>query len=570
MKKALIILFIMVIPRIDTVYPQISRETRAVWVTTNIRLDWPPPTFNQDSQKNALVEIFNNIKNKKLNTVYFQVRSSATVMFNSSFDPYSPYLTGEVGGIPSYDPLDLAIKSAHHRGLELHAWVNVIRCFSGEDGFIFNNSYHISKRKPEWVVEFKENGKSTYWLDPGLPEVREYLVALIVEMVKQYEIDGVHLDFLRYPGKNFDDVFSYGVYGNGLNRDDWRRNNLTLFVEELSRRIKSIKPYIKLGVTPIGIYRNLDGMNGWEGYNSVYQDTREWLQRKLIDYAVPQIYWSFDSNPKFDVLAKDWNDNSFGRNIILGIGAYKPEVMAQIENIIDFSREINSQGIAFFRYGFIKDYNFKSFEYRTFPSAMAWIDDIRPLPPIDLSYDILGYNPLVLSLVWNISEHSLEENRIGYYSLYSLPETSSSFAPENLFEVIEANNKNIALSIPKPGRVEYHFAVKSVDKTWNESSTSSNIVNVTIPELESLLQKYSVYNKPALIKRSDSIVKILLMANDNEEIEVSAGNSVYTKLLFSKKLLFGKNILSLDSALDGFTFIRIKYKLSGREVNLNL
>ncbi|MFC2136167.1 glycoside hydrolase family 10 protein [Bacteroidota bacterium] len=570
MKKILFAAFIYILIPLSNIYPQIIRETRGVWLTTNFRLDWPPKSYDADVQKKSLVEILDNIKKKKLNTVYFQVRSLGTILYKSSFDPFSSYITGEVGGKASYDPLEFALYHAHRKGLELHAWINVIRCFHGEDTFIFNNPLHISKRKPEWVVEYIENGKSTYWLDPGLPEVRVYLVELILEIVRNYDIDGIHLDFLRYPGKNFDDNNSYNVYGKGMPKDDWRRNNLTMIVSELSARIKAVKPYVKIGVTPIGIYENRRGANGLQGYHSVYQDSREWLKRKLIDYAVPQIYWPINGKPKFEVLADDWINNSYGRNIVLGIAAYKPEVMVQLEDIIALSREINSQGVSFFRYSNIKDYDFHSFNFRTYPSEMTWIDDTQPGSPIDLAYNILENNPLKLSLNWDIPEYSKEQNRISYYSLYSLPGDSSSCDPENLFEIIDAGSKSITLAIAKPKRVEYHFAVKSIDKSWNESKNSSNIVSITIPELESLLKKYSLFNKPVLIKRKDGVVKVLLFANKDEKVEISAEGNNVEKLIFNRELFFGNNILSLNSGFERYEVMKIKYKNTGREVSLNL
>ena len=569
MKKTIVALLLVLCFSFN-INAQMARETRGVWVTTNFRLDWPPRTYNPETQKQALVDIFNDIKNKRLNTIYFQVRSSGTVLFKSTYDPFSPYITGELGGEATYDPLAFALYQAHRRGIELHAWINMIRCFSGEDTNIFNNPYHISKRKPEWVVEYKENGKSSYWLDPGLPEVRDYLVDMVLEIVRNYDVDGIHLDFFRYPGKDFNDDFSYRIYGSGMNRADWRRNNLTLLITDLSQRLKSIKHYVKLGVTPIGIYENRKGAVGMEGFHTVYQDTREWLRRGIIDYAVPQIYWPFDGNPKFDVLAKDWNENSFGRNIVIGIAAYKPEVLGQVERMINYSRQIGAKGIAFFRYGNIKDYSFKSFPFRTYPSEMAWIDNVRPGSPIDLAYNMLDENPLKISLNWDVPEHSPEENMISYYSLYSLPEESSAFEPEDLFEVIDAGSKKVTLAIPKPSRVEYHFAVKSVDKMWNESKQASNIVNITIPELEALLNKYNFFNRPVLIKRSNGIVKVIIYANKDDEVEISASSEMVTDVLFTKKLYFGNNILSIDSGISGYDSLIIKYKSSGRQVKLDL
>ena len=311
---------------------QTPRETRAVWVSTNFKLDWPPPTYNQTAQKKELKKIFDDIERKNLNTIYFQVRSNGTVLFRSTMELFSPYITGNIGDFGNYDPLEFAIKEAHKRGLEIHAWINTNRVFSGSNISIKNNPLHISQFQPDWVYEKSDN---SIWLNPGIPEVREYLVDFVDEIVQNYNIDGIQLDFIRYPKVPIGDSESYDQYGNGIPIAQWRRDNITKFITSLHQRIKESNHKIKLGVTPIGIYKSIQNGRGMEGYSDVFQDTCEWLRLGIIDYAVPQIYWDVKSNPKFDVLTKDCVNNSFGKNIIIGIAAYKPEVYSELE------REIN-------------------------------------------------------------------------------------------------------------------------------------------------------------------------------------------------------------------------------------
>ncbi|MBU1099181.1 MAG: family 10 glycosylhydrolase [Bacteroidetes bacterium] len=569
MKKVLV-LFLLSLVLVGSVFAQLARETRAVWLTTNFRLDWPPKTTNQQIQQAELSNIINDIKKKKLNTLFFQVRSNGTTMFESSFEPYSPYLTGKTGKMPDYDPLEEAIKLSRKRGLEIHAWVNVMRCFAGEELFILENPKHLFNTHRNWLVERKDDGRKAYWLDPGLPEVRNYLVELFAEIVKVYDIDGLHLDFIRYPGKDFADDFSYNLYGDGQSRDDWRRNNINLFIEQLNYRIKEIKPYIKLGVTPIGIYENIQGARGLEGYSSVFQDTRKWLKTGLIDYAVPQIYWNFKDNPKFDVLARDWQLNSYGRNMILGIAAYKPEVKAEIENMIEYSRHIGAQGIAFFRYEHIKDYTFDSFDYYSYPAEMAWIDAVKPNPPFNLSYVIQDYDPFTLSLSWAQPKYNYNDAVTDYYALYSFPFDTAETDHKYLYDVVKATRDSLILSFGKPKRVNYHLALKSVDKLWNESEETSNIVDITIPELRRLIQNHSVFNKPALIRRNSGDVKLLLFANNNEEIEILGKNKNGLESILTRDISFGKNIFSLQKNISNFDTLMIVYKKSGREVELKL
>ena len=158
--KYLVILFIVFFTSI--IFPQIQRETRAVWVSTNYKLDWPPQTFDENAQKEALINIFNNIESKNLNTIYFQVRSNGTVLFNSSLELFSPYITGEVGKFGSYDPLKFAIEEAHKRGIEIHAVVNTMRIYTGTEVSIKNNPLHISKIHPEWV--YSKADDNSIWI----------------------------------------------------------------------------------------------------------------------------------------------------------------------------------------------------------------------------------------------------------------------------------------------------------------------------------------------------------------------------------------------------------------------
>lgn len=549
---------------------QTERETRAVWVATNFRLDWPPPTFDQEKQKQALIDIFDDIKSKNLNTIFFQAGINGTVLFKSSFDPFSPYITGEVDREGTYDPLQFAIEQAHKRGLEIHAWINCIRCFSGTELNILNNPNHISKRKPEWVIEDVRDGQKSYWLDPGLPEVREYLSDMIAEMVEKYDVDGVHLDFLRYPGKNFEDEFSYSVHGTGLSRDEYRRKNITDLVELINKKIKAIKHFVKLGVAPIGIFKNEKGITGWEGYSEVYQDSREWLKRGLVDYLAPQIYWGFDDNPRFGLVAKEWTENSFGRSIVLGIGAYKPNVKSEINAMIQYARTINAGGVAFFRYQNIKDVEFNSFQYKTYPAAMAWLDGIYPDPPTELNFKKSETNKNLFSLSWNFQIMKSQSDSVRYFALYSLPNSNSELLPDYLFDVIPADRTSVTLAIDRPRRVNYYYTLKSVSKLWNESIESSNVIEIKFPELNTLAQLDDVLAKPVLLKDQSGNSKILLFTKEKEKIEILGVKGKENEIILAENVLPGKNILSLGKNLSDYQSLKITFKLSNREVELKL
>ncbi len=549
------------------IYSQIERETRAVWVSTNFHLDWPPPTYDEQKQKAALNEIFENIKSKNLNTVYFQVRSSGTVMFKSSFDPLSPYITGKVGGNASYDPLEYAIEQAHKRGLEIHAWVNVVRCFSGTETYILKSPDHISQRKPEWIVEDKSNGNTSYWLDPGLPEVREYLSDLISEIAEKYDIDGIQMDFIRYPGKNFDDTFSYSVYGKGKSKDQWRRDNITDIVRLVYEKVKSIKPYVKIGAAPVGIYKNEEGSYNLEGYGDVYQDSRSWLANGIVDYLVPQVYWGINDQPDFTKIAKDWTEHNFNRSIIIGVGAYKDNVKEQLNKIVGYTRTLGCDGISFFRYSNIKDYNFRLFTYRTFPASMAWLDGFAPSPPYNLIYSRHGSNPSLITLSWETEKAKSRNDSVSYYALYNLPSMTSKTDPEHLLDIVEDARNSITLGIKEPKRINYYFTLKTLNRLWNESLKSSNVVNVKFNELSLFATLDDMFENPVLLKGSNDSSKILLFAKQKEGIKISSGDS---KIEISKTIYPGKNVLMIPNSLLNKKKIQITFENSKRVVELNL
>ncbi|MFA7228423.1 MAG: family 10 glycosylhydrolase, partial [Melioribacteraceae bacterium] len=512
--------------------------------------------------------IFDNIKSKNLNTVYFQVRSNGTVLFKSSYDPFSSYITGEINGDASYDPLQLAVEEAHKHGLEIHAWVNVVRCFNGSETKVLNNPNHISKRKPEWIIEDIRDGQRSLWLDPGLPEVREYLSDMIAEIVENYDVDGVHLDYIRYPGRNFDDEFSYSVHGAGLSRDEYRRKNITDLVALINKKIKNVKYYVKLGAAPIGIYKNLKGVNGWEGYTEVYQDSREWLRLGIVDYIVPQIYWGINDNPRFAPIAKDWSDNSFGRSVVLGIGAYKQNVKSEIDQMVQYSRSVNADGVSFFRYENIKDLEFSSFRNKTYPAAMAWLDGIYPDPPADLVLLKKPGGRNKFSLSWNSKKIRSRSDSLSYFALYNLPSRNSELLPDYLYDILPAEKSSADISIDKPRRINYFFALKSVSKLWNESIESSNVAGTKIEEMESLAEIDDFFTRPALIKESGGSSKILIFAKAKEKIEISITDGKKNDMLLLENVSPGKNIFTISHKISDYKRMKIQFKSSLKEFDL--
>jgi len=346
--------------------PQPAREFRGAWLVTVANKDWPSrPGLPVAEQKAELTELLDRAVQLKLNAIIFQVRPSCDAMYASSVEPWSEYLTGTMGEAPQpfYDPLAFAIEEAHWRGLELHAWFNPFRALHPlAKSPVAPN--HISRTHPELVRPYG----SQRWLDPGEPSVRAYVLNVIMDVVRRYDVDGVQLDdyFYPYPEKDaagrelgFPDDASWQKYGRAsrLNRDDWRRANINAFVQGVYQNIKTAKPWVKFGISPFGIWRpmNPPQIRGMDAYTRLYADSRKWFASGWLDYFSPQLYWSMDvPQQSFPVLLNWWAEqNARGRHLWPGLYAanvgekWGPDEMAR--QIAATRRQPGAGGEIFFR-----------------------------------------------------------------------------------------------------------------------------------------------------------------------------------------------------------------------------
>ena len=535
------------------------RETRAVWLTTNYKLDWPPNTLNEDEQKKSLRNIFQDLSDKNFNTVYFQVRSNGTVLYNSDIEPFSPYLTGTVGVSPSYDPLQYAIELGREFNLEVHAWVNMIRCFSGTDDKFLKHPRHVRNAHPDWTLRvMNDNGSLSYWLNPGYYQVQDYLVDLLNEIVSNYDVDGIHLDFFRYPGKDFKDEKYFTSYGFNVSLDDWRRNNLTNILRKFKEKATPKNPYLKVGATPIGIRTNMEGARGWEGYSTVFQDTETWLREELVDYITPQIYWDFEKNPKFDILAKDWVEKSYGKNIVLGLAAYRKEVKPELQKMIDFSREIGASGIAFFRYQNISFTNSDFFNDLIFPSNMAWkiLNSSSEAESITAYYDILEDDEVLIT--WN-DIRELNKDQFRNYVLLD------EIKP---IKLISLNQNKVKLKFGRPSKLMYNYSISKINRLWNHESLSNNM-NVPVPYLASLKQSSNIDTRPIVYKQdiNNSLLLIHSMKNQKIIIETITKEEIGKQTFADLKL--GENILAINDNLALLKTLRIVYIETNQQEEIN-
>jgi uncharacterized lipoprotein YddW (UPF0748 family) len=281
--------------------PPLKREFRGVWVATVSNIDWPSrPGLPADEQKAELIAILDKSKEMNLNAVVFQVRPMADALYESKLEPWSEYLTGESGKAPGYDPLAFVIAEAHARGLELHAWFNPYRA-RHSSAKSPATADHITKKRPDLAKPYGTH----YWMNPTNPEVADKSLAVILDVVKRYDVDGVHIDDYFYPYKEkdaaketipFPDDDTWEAYqkaGGKLTRDDWRRDAVNRFVERMYKQVKEVKPSVKVGISPFGIWRpgTPKGIAGFDQFAELYADAKLWLNEGWIDYYSPQLYW---------------------------------------------------------------------------------------------------------------------------------------------------------------------------------------------------------------------------------------------------------------------------------------
>jgi uncharacterized lipoprotein YddW (UPF0748 family) len=319
----------------DEEAPAPAREFRAAWIATVHNIDWPSePGLSVAKQQAELLALLDRAQSLNMNAVVFQIRPTCDALYASELEPWSRYLTGEIGKAPEpfYDPLAFAVREAHARGLELHAWFNPYRARPGKNDPKVAAG-HITDPKHPLNHALRPYGELLL-LDPGLPEVRAHSTRVILDVVERYDVDAVHMDdyFYPYPDKRpdgsvvpFPDDASYAKFGQGLSRSDWRRQNVNTFVRELQAAVHAQKPWVKVGIAPFGIWRpkHPPSVEGMDAYEAISADTRRWLMEGWVDYLSPQLYWgTYFPEQGFAALATWWEaQNPKGRHMWPGVSS---------------------------------------------------------------------------------------------------------------------------------------------------------------------------------------------------------------------------------------------------------
>lgn len=393
-------------PDLTVVPPKPMREFRGVWVATVSNKDWPSkPGLSVAQQKAELIDIFDRASRLRLNAVIFQVRPSCDALYASKLEPWSEYLTGQMGNAPEpfYDPLAMAIDEAHKRGIELHAWFNPFRVRM-PGGKSAPASNHVSRVHADWVRSYGQQR----WLDPSEPAAQQHSLAVILDVLRRYDVDGIHIDDYFYPYKekdaagnllNFPDEPNWRRYqagGGKLDRSDWRRQHVNQFVQTLYTRIKAEKSAVKFGISPFGIWRpgNPKQITGLDAYEQLYGDARLWLQNGWLDYVAPQLYWQIQPPAQSYPVLLNWWASQNDKKRHLWVGNYSGKVpeswpAEEIVNQVRLTRrQPGASGNIFFNMTSLKNTRLaKSLSERLYQQpalvpSTPWLDNQPPAKPI--------------------------------------------------------------------------------------------------------------------------------------------------------------------------------------------
>ncbi|MEJ7694175.1 family 10 glycosylhydrolase [Daejeonella sp.] len=476
-----------------------KRELRGVWLTTVQNIDWPSKgNTNPVAQQKELLEILDNHEKTGINSIYLQVRPSADAFYGRGRELWSQFLTGRQGVVPNpyWDPLDFAIREAHKRGMELHAWINPYRATN--DLIETNtNVNHITRRHPDWFFNY---GRKTYF-NPGLPEVQAYIVQVMMDVVRNYDIDGIHFDdyFYPYPEKtSLPDSATFAQYGKDFaSIHDWRRNNVDKFIKTVSDSVHAAKKFLKFGVSPYGIWRNKsDVPEGSETsgnltlWHSLYADARKWTKEGWLDYVNPQIYFPFYYKvAPFEKMMDWWASNGYGKHVYIGEAPFLAERTTQgwenksqlpdqvryqrknpnVHGSIYFSSKSVTTNMGGFRDSLRKDF----YASPALVPTMSWLDNVSPNAPSGLQVSMEKGKSV---LKWTEpSSASDGDNAYGYVVYRSGTDSKVNLNdPKNIRKISFNSSTRFIDETAQKGK-NYRYVITAIDRLKNESNASNEV-----------------------------------------------------------------------------------------------
>jgi uncharacterized lipoprotein YddW (UPF0748 family) len=430
-------------------------EVRAVWLTTIGGIDWPR-THTQSTQKQEMTRILDQLKQAGVNTVMIQTRVRASTIYPSRIEPFDMCLTGTHGKSPNYDPLQYIVDECHRRGMECHAWMVTIPIGKTSEA----RFKEFKRKNPKLTRNIGQDG----FMDPENPATGDYLANICAEVTRQYDIDGIHLDYIRYP-------------------ETWKvriprqkaRENITGIVRKINRAVKALKPWVKLSCSPIGKSGDLSRYpsGGWNAYNAVCQDAQGWLREGLMDQLYPMMYFRGNN---FYPFALDWQERSYGRTIVSGLGIYFLSPREGNWTLGDVTREMhflrqNGIGHAYFRSKFLTDNTRGIYDFvRQFDEApalippMTWVWNEAPSAPTRLD---VRRTQTADRLSWSGAS---DRSRSPYllYNVYASTAPNVDISePRNL---VATRMRTKQISIPHTKGQILYYAVTALDRYGNEST----------------------------------------------------------------------------------------------------
>lgn len=542
----------------NTIKPQ--TEFRAAWVASVANINWPSNrNLTTQQQKQEALEWLDLLKKNNFNAVIFQIRPQCDALYQSELEPWSYYLTGEQGKAPDpfYDPLEFWIEAAHDRGLELHAWLNPYRAHHTVGGEVTETS--IVKQKPELALFLK---RGYWWLDPSKKETQEHSMAVVKDIVKRYDVDGIHFDdyFYPYPDYNefedFPDDESWAEYqndGGKLSRGDWRRKSVNDFIKAVYKNIKDIKPHVKFGISPFGTWRpgHPESIGGYDQYDKLYADAKLWLNEGWIDYFTPQLYWPTNRMKlSFPVLLGWWEDeNTMDRHLWPGISMGRLQSDAGVDEAINqimFTRGLmpENPGIVHWSIGSLvsnpkipKALMEGPYEKQALVPPTPWMDDEAPAAP-EVDFSAEGEK---LELKWTHENEKDVFQWIVYYRYGEKGKWQYQILPRKTrsheidFHFIDKS----FIRKTGPSKVETledvlksvsTIAVTAVDRMGNESEQAitplSLVSSANIPSLEEIIADYQSEKQQQSAYKSDAIVKLGIEVLIEDHLDLIKGKRV--------------------------------------------
>lgn len=448
-----------------------KREYRAVWLTTIKGLDWPKEELvgstREADQKAALCAILDSLQAIRINTVLLQTRIRGDVIYPSALEPFAPVFTGKYGVAPTYDPLAFAIEECHRRGMQLHAWLVTIPL--GDAAYVKGHGQRsLPASKPNQCTRFH----GAWYMEPSHFGTAQHLSALVEEIVTRYDVDGIHLDYIRYPEENssYPDGELYNRDRRGMSKAQWRRSNITLIMSAIYDKVKSIKPWVCVSAATLGKHADTSRYSsyGWNAYHTVHQEAKEWMRKGIVDAVFPMLYYT---GKHFYPFVSDWYEGSYGRHVVAGMGTYQLHPKEKNWPLEELTRQLHVarahpiSGAAQFRSQFVTD-NVKGIhdylrDFYSTPAlvpAMPWVSDTPPAMPQGF---IAETSTEATTLRWQRAE-GVQYN---VYSSITFPVDTSD--PNNLVKTYSNDTLHIE-HIPSL-TIRRHYAITAIDRYGNES-----------------------------------------------------------------------------------------------------